>query len=132
MTHGHASSAQSSRASSSYQVSEGDTTSEVRSNPEVQNGAYHLVCLVLLLTEAAGGDALVDVKRRPGRPRGITSLRYPNPKRPVGRPRGSGPKQLAAATHALEVQTKRPVGRPRKAVSAQDKPVCLLASFSVF
>ena len=65
-----------------------------------------------------------DGKRRPGRPWGTikSNPAVLEPKRPVGRPRGSGPKQLAAAAQASSVaQTKRPVGRPRRDHNLQDE-----------
>lgn len=60
-----------------------------------------------------------------GRPRGSKKQPAIGPRRPVGRPRGSGPKQRAKAEAALLKQVsstvgspsppkKRPVGRPRK------------------
>ncbi|KAF8878031.1 hypothetical protein CPB84DRAFT_1752008 [Gymnopilus junonius] len=68
----------------------------------------------------------VQLPPKRGRPPGSKKQPAIGPCRPVGRPRGSGPKQRAKAAEALlrqgglpSPQKKRPVGRPRKGGTAR-------------
>ena len=85
--------------------------------------AAALVFSQQLVDTIMGNDTQL-LKRGPGRPKGsrnsttlgslAASSGVSKPKRPVGRPKGSGPKQQAARDKSLSPAKKHRVGRPRR------------------
>jgi hypothetical protein len=98
--------------------------SHTASEPSSENSASHLPPAAPPEYNPPESKLVPPVKKR-GRPKGSRNKQLPpqavvaslesdsiTPKRPVGRPPGTGPKQLAS--HTLSVGApKRPVGRPR-------------------
>ncbi|KAG6826161.1 hypothetical protein H0H92_000919 [Tricholoma furcatifolium] len=66
-------------------------------------------------TRTAEASSL-PAKRGPGRPKGSGKPKEQKEKRPVGRPRGTGPIQLAIASGEIEASQKRKPGRPKGVV----------------